>query len=320
MFRFFLFAAVIMLLSPGWLRAQQNPVNLLPAGEFWRFNDGGVYPGYQWISADYNDSAWPTGKAPLGYGDNNITTRLSFGSDTWKKYIAYYFRKTIQIDNLSQYQVMLIRLRRDDGAIVYINGREAFRTNMMPGVLSPVTHSIDIISGTSETQFYEFPVSAGLFREGLNVIAVQVHQRDGTSSDIVMDFELVGYPDARLLTLDSPGDAWYSDFPSAFGTARVLNRPLLYYFHSNEVNACLRLNQSTFGTPGLHSEMSSSLVRFQVNVDNLSDKSILQQYQIVKVPATIIYSPTHAEPLRVDGFFDPIAFRSRIRGVLRGGD
>ena len=84
----------------------------------------------------------------------------------------------------------LLRLRRDDGAVVYLNGVEIMRSNMPDGFVNSETTALSEIIGGSESQLYEYPVVLNM-NNGLNVLAVEVHQINSTSSDISFDAELL---------------------------------------------------------------------------------------------------------------------------------
>ena len=77
-----------------------------------------------------------------------------------------------------------LRVLRDDGAVVYVNGSEAFRTNMPSGTISAGTRASTAIANSAESIFTSVSLSASLLRSGPNVIAVEVHQSDPTSSDL----------------------------------------------------------------------------------------------------------------------------------------
>src|SRR5690349_15950399 len=47
---------------------------LVTAGATWRYLDTGVDAGPTWIQPTYDDSAWRSGAAPLGYGDGDEAT------------------------------------------------------------------------------------------------------------------------------------------------------------------------------------------------------------------------------------------------------
>ena len=101
-----------------------------------------------------------------------------------------------------------MRLLRDDGAVVYLNGVEVFRSNMTNGPIASTNLASVAISGTDETNFVSAPVSPSLLRPGTNVIAVEIHQADVTSTDLSFDLELIAnsalglLPEMRSMTID----------------------------------------------------------------------------------------------------------------------
>ena len=114
---------------------------------------------------------------------------VSFGSSSSRKYITTYFRR--QFNATNGFTSLSLRLRRDDGAVVYINGTEVARSNMPTGTITSSTLASSTIDGSGETAFTTIPVTAQLFA-GANVIAVEIHQRARNSSDIVFDASLTG--------------------------------------------------------------------------------------------------------------------------------
>ena len=71
-----------------------------------------------------------TGSAPFGYGDGDEATVLSYGPAVTNKFITTYFRRAFTVANTSVIHALTLRLLRDDGAVVYLNGAEVFRSNM----------------------------------------------------------------------------------------------------------------------------------------------------------------------------------------------
>ena len=84
---------------------------------------------------------------------------------------------------------MSIRLLRDDGAVVYLNGTEVFRSNMPAGT---ITYQTAASGGADETTFYTTTASAALLVSGINTIAVEVHQKEPGSSDLSFSLQLTG--------------------------------------------------------------------------------------------------------------------------------
>lgn len=161
------------------------PVVLVPAGSRWKYLDSGAFPGPDWTKVDFEDDAWAEGPAQLGYGDGDEATRIDGAPE---KYPTYYFRRKFQVEDPSRLRPLVARLVRDDGAIVYLNGREVVRDNMPEGPVDRGTYARD--AGLDENEFHGHDVPAGVLVPGANVIAVEVHQANATSSDVSFDLEL----------------------------------------------------------------------------------------------------------------------------------
>ncbi len=166
-------------------------LTLVPAGARWRFLDDGSDQGLAWRGAAFDDSRWEEGNARLGYGDNGIVTKVSFGGNVTNRHITTYFRHAFNVTNPSELGAVTLGLLRDDGAIVYLNGREVFRSNMPNGPPDYRTLAASTVSGAAETTFYETEVATSNFRSGRNVLAVEVHQVSPSSSDLAFDLRLI---------------------------------------------------------------------------------------------------------------------------------
>src|SRR3954468_8944228 len=141
--------ALLALGQPRALAAQ----TVLPPGSTWRYLDTGTDLGSAWRAPAFNDSSWLSGPAPLGYGDP-VTTTVGFGGDPNAKYPTTYFRTRFVVNNPSLYGSLEVRLRRDDGGVVYLNGVEVFRSNMPQGNILYTTFAASVIDGTGETTFF----------------------------------------------------------------------------------------------------------------------------------------------------------------------
>jgi hypothetical protein len=139
----------------------------------------------------FDDSSWGAGPAQLGYGDGDERTVVSFGPDPAHKYITTYFRHSFDVDDASVITSLSLRVLRDDGAVVYLNGIEVFRTNMPAGAVAFDTLASSVVGGGDESSFQVTSLSPSLLLEGPNVLAVEVHQVSEASSDLSFDLELV---------------------------------------------------------------------------------------------------------------------------------
>ncbi len=177
-------------LSPNTMPVINFPVPKLAQ---WRYLDNGTNQGTAWRAAAFVDTTWAFGPGKLGYSDNPATT-LSYGPSSSNKYITYYFRKKFNVAALSALTDTLeLNILRDDGAVVYINGTEVVRTNMPTGTIDYLTWSSSIVDGVDESTYYTYHIPKSVLVTGVNTIAVEVHQRDGTSSDLGFDMELINY-------------------------------------------------------------------------------------------------------------------------------
>ena len=159
------------------------PVTLVAQNSLWSYLDNGSDQGTAWRERSFNDQSWATGAAELGYGDVQVTS-VGFGPDPLNKYITTYLRKNFTINDPSIYPALQVDLLRDDGAIVYLNGVELVRSNMPSSVVGYTTLAASTIDLEAETTFFSYSVSAAALVAGANVLAVEVHQRNLTSSDI----------------------------------------------------------------------------------------------------------------------------------------
>lgn len=162
---------------------------ILSAGSNWRYWDLGYAPPNNWIRVDFDHTSWAYGAAELGYGDNQVT-EISYGPNPSDKYPTAYFWRSVNIRTEGLWNYTL-RLKRDDGAVVYWNGQELVRDLMPAGEIGFHTYANGTVAGEDENRFYEFPIPSELVINGLNSLAVEVHQVNATSSDLSFDAEII---------------------------------------------------------------------------------------------------------------------------------
>lgn len=172
---------------------------LVSMGAEWKYLDDGSNPGTNWMAATYSDTGWAAGPAELGYGDGGAeATVVGFidtdpGTTGDQKNAATYFRKTVTLSGVSSFVSLELNLRRDDGAVVYINGQEVRRDNMSGGTVTYQTFASSVVGSTAEETYYSMSIDPSVLLEGDNLIAVEIHQASATSSDISFDLELVAH-------------------------------------------------------------------------------------------------------------------------------
>ena len=180
--------------------ARAADTTLVSTGSVWKYLDNGSDQGTAWRATGFNDSTWPSGAAQLGYGDGDEATTVSFGPDSNNKFITTYFRRAFSVTNAAAFNALTLRLMRDDGAVVYINGVEVWRTNMPTGTIGFSTPASVAIGGADESTFVQTTLSPSLLVNGTNVLAVELHQSGGTSTDISFDLQLIGSDGSASVT------------------------------------------------------------------------------------------------------------------------
>ena len=170
-----------------------------PAGSTWKYLDDGSDQGTAWQDADYAGLAWAAGPAQLGYGDGDEATVVSFGSDSANKYRTTYFRRDFPVTGAANYVSLELRLVRDDGAVVYLNGVEIARSNMPEGAIDYLSFASSSQGNPEEKAFHSVFTDTAQLLEGNNEVAVEIHQRNAGSSDISFDLEVLGYETASVI-------------------------------------------------------------------------------------------------------------------------
>lgn len=173
-----------------------NPLTFVPAGAVWKYYDlGGDLPA-NWNTPAFNDAAWASGPARLGYGSDGEVTVVGYGNDPGHRHLTTWFRHRFTVQQAAAVTALKVGLLRDDGGIVYLNGQEVFRSNMPDGDPTATTLATSAVAGADEAAFFEHAIDPGLLVEGENVLAVRIHQISGSSSDLGFNLYLTGsgYP------------------------------------------------------------------------------------------------------------------------------
>ena len=165
---------------------------LIPTGAEWKYLDDGSDQGVGWRAPGFADTAWASGPAQLGYGDGDEATVVSYGPSSSNKYVTTYFRHAFEVADPGLYPALRLRLLRDDGAVVYLNGVEVRRSNMPDGPVTYMTLAEGVVGGEEEDTFQNLFFYPTELSAGANVLAVEIHQQSRTSSDISFDMSLIG--------------------------------------------------------------------------------------------------------------------------------
>ena len=162
---------------------------LVAQGANWSYLVDDSPPPADWTALAFA-GRWPSGPAQLGFDEGDEGTVIGFGGDPGDKNVSTWFRHIFPVTNADAQGELLLRLLRDDGAAVYLNGTEVVRSNLEP-LAGPAVFATTAVSGPAESFFYEFTLPASLLEEGSNILAVEVHQATAGSSDLSFDLELI---------------------------------------------------------------------------------------------------------------------------------
>ena len=171
--------------------ASQKEHVLVARGAQWRYLDNGQDPGAAWMTRAFNDDSWKLGEAELGYGDGDETTVISFGPSSSSKFPTSWFRHTFILEEDIQPVSAGLRIVRDDGVVAHLNGEEVFRDNLPEGLILASTRALGAISNDDESRWLTTPIPVDLLKTGNNVLAVEMHQANGSSSDISFNAECI---------------------------------------------------------------------------------------------------------------------------------
>ena len=200
---------------------------IIPPGGVWRYLDDGSNPGPTWTARSFNDSSWLTNPARFGYGNDGEVTTLARTNAGGTTNITFYFRRAFAVPDPSVVTGLVVRLVRDDGAVVYLNGQELFRENLPAGPIGPLTTALGAVSGADETTFFHRNTRSSALVPGANVLAVEIHQQAITSSDLGFDLELLGLVGSLQprLYIENAGASHILRWPSAAVGFRLQSSP-----------------------------------------------------------------------------------------------
>jgi spore coat protein CotH len=151
------------------------------AGDEWRFHRGSSAPPESWAEFGFNDDDWERGPGGFGYGDGDDATLLD---DMSNGYLSVFIRRAFDVDldggpeGDDSVLDLVLDIEYDDGFVAYLNGDEIARSNVAGTAFddsATTSHEADVTES--------FTIPAALLRAGRNVIALQGHNFDTSSSD-----------------------------------------------------------------------------------------------------------------------------------------
>jgi lysophospholipase L1-like esterase len=190
------------------IRTNQVTTNVIHAGDWWSYFDQGQDLGTNWSQPGYNDSAWSNGVGRLGYGEATDATVVSYGPDTNNMYPTTYFRHWFAVPGNVGFTNLNVRVSCSDGAVVYLNGSEIYRTNLPGGPIACTDLALSAVTGFSTPIYLQTNLTIGGLMTGTNLLAVEIHKSAVTNAVLGFDLELfaTGYflPPPTLSAMSAP--------------------------------------------------------------------------------------------------------------------
>lgn len=144
----------------------------------------------------YDGPPTPVGPSPIEYG--GVTGFFPGGPkplatvlgppEVGLRYSAYFTTTFEFNDDLDLVDHLRMTYLVDDGAVIYLNGHEIHRYNLPANV--PDTFELLANAAGDENTFYTVDASAAHLVNGLNVLAISVHQATVVSADLGFDLEM----------------------------------------------------------------------------------------------------------------------------------
>ena len=152
-------------------------------------------PDPQWLTADFNDSAWERDRAPIEVGPEDNEHRFTGPGSA-----MICARARFIVKDPGQIKDLTLSIKYVGGVVAYLNGKEVARADLPNGELGPHTYATpypDDLYKTDDNKFVQtfrtgindvagferryrnandIKIPASLLRKGLNVLAFQVHR------------------------------------------------------------------------------------------------------------------------------------------------
>jgi hypothetical protein len=160
---------------------------VIPMTAAWKWSTNNL-DNQSWPAPAYDDSAWPSGVAPL-WADNratftnfaipNVTSGTRLPISGGYPHPTYYFRRAFVFTNDPAGVSLIFSNYLDDGAVFYLNGVEVYRTNMIaaPTAVGYFSNALSFTYSDATIPIV-FTLTGGAATNlvrGTNVLAVTVH-------------------------------------------------------------------------------------------------------------------------------------------------
>lgn len=263
------------------------------------------------------DSNWPSGPAPLGYspdrqdGERTLIPSCKAELDCYEAlgansyfrpgcittpcethWITSYFRHTARISpqNMTYHKSFIINYKRDDGLVVYINGKALNLPDGNMGSTTPITFNTTASNASPEYAWNTVvvPNDGSFFRLGQNTIAVELHQTTNASTDLHFDMDITMSPEVltaptRLAPLTEAGNLSpeFVIYPNPVDQDKIVfDTPLVY--ETVRITDAKGIVRRYLSTPGTLKELDISGLPAGIFILSSQYKGNVRYYKVIK--------------------------------------
>lgn len=188
----------------AWYFQPDDPNLVLRGSSGWRYRETRSEPPAQWKALAFDDSSpaateWQACTLPAGFAFSGINTTLGYGPSSSDKTKAYYFRKKFTVADPSRITALTFNVRRDDGVVMWLNNDSLATAVSANGTFNaPYTYAGLAPNSTDSNTYFSYPIPVSKLVTGENILAVELHQTTVSSSDVLLDCELIPTYDSKL--------------------------------------------------------------------------------------------------------------------------
>ncbi|WP_237222798.1 fibrinogen-like YCDxxxxGGGW domain-containing protein [Rothia nasimurium] len=169
----------------------ENSEPVLASGDEWKIAFGlNAWQGLDstWRATDYKyDTAkWYTTYSSVGWGEPRVATMYQFSSRAQP--VSMMLRKELNL-NLAAGQKLVLTTYVDDGMMIWVNGKEYTRQNLIWGALPTYTATRAVDFGAARTTPLVIEIPASDLKQGKNSIAVMVNSN---TKGAATTFDMIG--------------------------------------------------------------------------------------------------------------------------------
>ncbi|HMJ91041.1 MAG TPA: immunoglobulin domain-containing protein [Candidatus Acidoferrum sp.] len=213
----------------------------------------------EFYEVGFDDSSWSGPSNALFYVEGATlpfarVTPLSLTEEGGNYINTFYFRKAFYAPIGSTNITFRLRHVVDDGVVLYLNGREIYRTdNMGLGAINAASQPTASVGDATVAGPFDVVVTNLI--GGTNVFAAEVHQFGDASTDVVFGMELIGSipsvvtPPSGVQIVSQPQSRTNAVGTLASFSVSAAGDPTIYYQWRTNGVAVLNATNSTLNVP-----------------------------------------------------------------------